>query len=182
MQTGEQPPQVVCACAITINGLPPDLDEIAAALGLLRGQFGATRDGAFQADLDVPAGFWRVWPAKKIALWIGRDPDQQPPLVHWQPQAELNLLDTVLRLGEHGIWLYEGRLRGNGVWSPSLPLKAVYEQLKLHPELFDQLSGEFGDSSGRSQQALISRLGCIEALSPAQAVRWLSIAYGLNCD
>ena len=117
-----------------------------------------------------------------IGLWIGRDPDQTPPLVRWRPPAELSLLEMILRLGEHGIWLFEGQLGADGDWSPPLPLKAVYEQLRRHPERFDRLSGEFGDSSGRSQHATISRFGCVEAVSPTQAVRWLSIAYGLISD
>lgn len=180
MEIGERPLQGIRACAVA--GLPPDLERIAASLGLLPEQFGPTRDGAFQAELDLPAGFWRVWPEREIGLWIGRDPDQPPPLARWQPAREMTLLEMVLRLGEHGIWLFEGQLAGDGGWSRPLPLKAVYDQLQHHPERFNRLSGDFGDSSGRSQRATISRFGCVEAVSPRQAVRWLSIAYGLSSD
>jgi hypothetical protein len=180
MEISDGPLRGVHACAIA--GLPRELEQIATSLGLLPEQFGATRNGAFQADLDLPAGFWRVWPERRIALWVGRDPDQPPPLARWQPHDELSLLEMILRLGQNGIWLYEGRLGGSSGWSPALPLKLVYEQLRLHPERFDRLSGEFGDSSGRSQQAVVSRFGCVEAVSPTQAIRWLSIVYGLTSD
>lgn len=180
VQVGERPLRGVRAFAIA--GLPSETDLMASALGLLPEQFGPTRGGALQADLDVPAGFWRVWPDKAIGLWIGRAPGQEPPLAHWHPQPELSLLEMILRLGEHGIWLYEGRLGNDGGWSPPMPLKGVYEQLCLFPERFEKLSGEFGDSSGRSRRAVISRLGCVEAGDPTQAVRWLSIAYGLISD
>lgn len=180
MEIGERPVQGVRACAVA--GLPPELKRIAASLSLLPEQFGPTRDGAFQADLDLPAGFWRVWPERQIGLWIGRDPSQLPPLAHWGPRAQLSLLEMILRLGAYGIWLFEGQLGGDGGWSPPLPLKAIYEQLRCHPMRFDRLSGEFGDSSGRSQHATISRFGYVEAVNPTQAVRWLSIAYGLTSD
>lgn len=180
LKIGEPPLQGFRACAV--GGLPPELESIAVSLGLLPEQFGPTRDGAFQADLDLPAGFWRVWPDREIGLWIGRDPDHPPPLVHWHPTQELSLLEMILRLGEHGMWLFEGRLGDDDGWSSPLPLKVVYEQLKRFPERFERLSGEFGDSSGRSLPAAISRSGSVEAVSPTQAVRWLSIAYGLSSD
>jgi len=180
MEIGERPLQGVCACAVA--GLPRELGAIAASLGLLPEQFGPTRGGAFQADLDLPAGFWRVWPERELGLWIGRDPDQRPPLARWKPGGELSLLEIILRLGEHGIWLFEGQLSDGEGWSAPLPLKTIYEQLRSHPERFERLSGEFGDRSGRSQHATFSRFGCVEAVSPTQAVRWLSIAYGLSSD
>ena len=176
----ERSSQGIRACAVA--GLPSDLAGIADALGLLPAQFGATRASAIQADIDLPAGFWRVWPKKGIGLWVGREPGPGAPLQRWQPGVELDLLEMILRLGEHGVWLYEGRLHAEDGWTVPLPLKAIYERLRLRPEAFDALSGEFGDSSGRSQQAVISRAGCVEAVSPTQAVRWLSIAYGLTSD
>jgi hypothetical protein len=179
--TCERRADAVRACAVA--GLPADPAEIARALGLAPGQFGATRGGAIQADIDLPSGFWRVWPDTGIGVWIGRDPDQSPPLRNWEPSAPLELLHTVLRLGEeYDTWLYEGQLHDASGWSAPMTLKAIYDLLRLEPDRFDALSGEFGDSSGRSQTAAIFRSGCVEAISPTQAVRWLSIAYGLNGD
>jgi hypothetical protein len=168
--------------AFAVAGLHGEPGQIAEALGLDPAQFAPTRHGAIQADLDVPAGFWRVWPDEGIGLWIGREPGTEPPLRQWRPRVRLDLLKVVMRLGERGIWLYEGQLHGDDGWTPRQPLKMIYEQLQRHPDAFDALSGEFGDSSGRSQQAVISRFGSLETLSPTQAVRWLSIAYDLTRD
>lgn len=176
----ERPFDGIRACAV--GGLPADAVLIAEMLGLLPTQFGATRGGAIQADIDVPSGFWRVWPDRGIGLWIGRDRGQPPPLKRWQPAVELDLLRTILRLGEHEVWLYEGQLHDESGWTSPLPLRTIYETLRLQPDNFDALTGEFGDSSGRSQTAFISRFGCVEAISPTQAVRWLSIAYGLTSE
>jgi len=176
----ERPLDTIRACAI--GGLPSEPALIAAALGLHPAQFGQTRRGAMQADIDLPRGFWRVWPEHGIGLWIGRDPGQAPPLLWWRPAAELDLLQTILRLGEHNVWLYEGQLRDESGWTEPLSLKAIYDELRRQPDTFEALLGEFGNSSGRSQSAFISRTGCVEMSSPTQAVRWLSIAYDLTSD
>lgn len=175
----ERPADTICACAI--GGLPVEIGDIADALGLLPEQFGATRGGAIQADIDLPSGFWRVWPDSGIGLWVGRDPGQAPPLQRWHPAVELDLLETVLRLGEHDAWLYEGKLHADDGWTEPMSLKSIYALLHVHGELFDAMTGVF-DDAGRAQHATITRSGCVEMSSPAQAVRWLSIAYGLNSD
>jgi hypothetical protein len=170
----------VRACAV--GGLPRDPSAIADALGLLPDQFGATRHGAIQADIDLPAGFWRVWPGRGVGLWVGRDPLQMPPLQHWQPTAEIDLLDLILTLGSHGVWLYEAQLRSEGEWGDHVPLKRVYEELQRGPQRYDAVRGAFGEPTGRSLNATILRSGCVEAVSPTQAVRWLSLAYDLTSD
>jgi hypothetical protein len=177
---GDRSFQRVRACAI--GGLPAETSAIAAALGLHPAQFGPTRRGAIQADIDLPIGYWRVWPDQGIGLWVGGDPGQAPPLQRWHAPAELDLLQTILRLGEHDVWLYEAQLWEENGWTAPLSLKAIYQGLRRRPNGFAALRGEFGDASGRSQTAFISRTGCVETLSPTQAVRWLSIAYGLNRD
>ena len=48
-------------------GLPKDLAAAASDLGVTPSQFQHMRGGALQAELDLPSGFWRVWPELGLA-------------------------------------------------------------------------------------------------------------------
>lgn len=169
--------------AVAVAGLPRDTAAIARALGLNAEQFGPTRGGAIQADLDVPAGFWRVWPTRGIGLWISRAPQRRPPLGRMAHTAELDLVQTVLRLGDHGIWIYEGRLfDADAGWTRPLPLKDLFHTLVRDQQRMLAVAGSWGDSAGRSHEAVLTRAGEMQAVSPTQAVRWLTIACGLPYD
>jgi hypothetical protein len=177
----ETPEEFVAAVAVA--GLPAEPSAIAAHLGIELGQLGATRGGAFQADLDVPAGFWRVWPARGIGLWISRMPGQRPPLGRVRPNVEIDLARTLLRLGERGIWLYEGRVydREHG-WSRPLALRPLYRALADGTDETLAVAGAWSDPAGRAYRAVLTRAGELQARYPAQAVRWLAIACDLPDD
>jgi hypothetical protein len=164
--------------AVAIVGLPRERASIAVALGLLDGQLAETRGEALEGELDLPPGFWRVWPSTGIGLWVGRDASP-PPLTRVGSMLTLDLSGTVRRLGEYGIWPYEGRALRDGRWTPPLPLKPLYEHLLAGADAFH---GSFGDEGGRSEEALFERAGRLRMRRPEQAVRWLEIASGLHND
>jgi hypothetical protein len=169
--------------AVAVAGLPGHPEEIARHLGVGLEQFGATRGGAIQADLDVPAGFWRVWPDRGIGLWVGRVPGQPPPLGRLCPSVEIDLAATLLRLGERAIWLYEGQLfheeRG---WTRPLALRPLFEELTQGGAEYIAIAGSWSDPAGRAYRAVLTRSGELQATRPTQAVRWLAIACDLPDD
>lgn len=165
--------------AVAVAGLPRAVEALADVLGLLPTQLAPTRDEALEAELDVPPGRWRVWPARGVGLWVGRD-TSPPPLARVRALYPLDLAETVRRLGEHGIWLYEGRVFEGGGWSAPLPLKPVY-QLLLGGEA-TAVCGAFGDRAGRGHEAMISRSGQLRMNHPEHALGWLEIACGLTDD
>jgi hypothetical protein len=166
--------------AVAVAGLPRRDAAIAGALGLDVAQFGPTRGGAIQADLDVPHGFWRVWPARGIGLWISRVPHQRPPLARIAHPANLDLVQTLLRLGDRGIWIYEGRLfDDNSGWGRPQQLKELFDVLARDQQRILAIAGSWGDSAGRSHDAVLTCAGEMRAVNPTQAVGWLSIACGL---
>jgi hypothetical protein len=176
-----EPEELVAAVAVA--GLPDEPAAIASYLGVETSQLGQTRGGALQADLDVPAGFWRVWPARGIGLWIGRAPGQRPPLGALRPNLDIDLARTLLRLGDRGIWLYEGRLyeRERG-WSRPLQLRPLYEALVDDANDTLAVAGAWSDPGGRAYRAVLTRAGELQARYPTQAVRWLAIACDLPDD
>jgi hypothetical protein len=165
--------------AVAVAGLPRAAVDVANVLGLLPSQLAPTRDEALEAELDVPPGRWRVWPTRGVGLWVGRD-TSPPPLARVRALYRLDLAETVRRLGEHGIWLYEGRVFDRGRWSEPLPLKPVY-QLLLGGEA-TAVCGAFGDRAGRAHEAMIFRSGQLRMSHPEQALGWLEIACGLTDD
>jgi hypothetical protein len=177
----DAPEELVAAVAVA--GLPAEPSAIAAHLGIEPEQLGATRGGALQVDLDVPAGFWRVWPARGIGLWISRLPGQLPPLGRLRPNLEIDLARTLLRLGERGIWLYEGRVydREHG-WSRPLALRPLYAALTDRSTDPIAVAGAWSDPAGRAYRAVLTRAGELQARYPTQAVRWLAIACDLPDD
>lgn len=177
----EAPQELVAAIAVA--GLPEESSAIASYLGIDEAELAATRGGALQADLDVPAGFWRVWPARGIGLWISRKPGQRPPLGRLRPNVDIDLARTLLRLGERGIWLYEGRLydREHG-WSRPLALLPLYRALTDGSTDTLAVAGAWSDPAGRAYRAVLTRTGELQARYPTQAVRWLAIACDLPDD
>jgi hypothetical protein len=165
--------------AVAVAGLPQALEAVAEVLGLLPSQLAPTRDEALEAELDVPPGRWRVWPARGVGLWIGHD-TSPPPLGRVRSLYRLDLAETVRRLGEHGIWLYEGRVLDADGWSAPLPLKPLY-QLLVGGEV-TAVCGAFGDRVGRAHEALISCSGQLRMSHPEQALGWLEIACGFKDD
>jgi hypothetical protein len=167
--------------ARAVRALPSDTVSVARALGLLPAQFGATRDGAIQADLDVPDGFWRIWPESGFGVWVGRAPNQPPPSIPSISMAGVDLAQAILRLGESGIWLFEGRiLRHGSGWTNPLALSDAYGLLMRSASDMLAIDGWFGDSSGRSHHGVLSRDGELQAVSPTQAVRWLMTIYAIS--
>lgn len=164
------PAGAVAITAVAVAGLPATAAELAAALSLLPEQFGTTRDGALEAALDLPPGRWRVWPDRGIGLWVGADASP-PPLTRVTAELPLDLRAAIRRLGDHGVWLYEGRIMRADVWSGPLPLKAIYPLL----EDADAVCGSFGER-GRSEEALLERSGRLRMQHPARALRWLEIS------
>ncbi|MGH2781393.1 MAG: hypothetical protein ACRDLA_08305 [Thermoleophilaceae bacterium] len=114
-----------------------------------------------------------------MGLWVGRD-TSPPPLARVRALYSLDLAETVRRLGEHGIWLYEGRIFEGGNWSAPLPLKPLY-QLLLDGNA-TAVCGAFGDRAGRAHEAMISRSGQLRMSHPEDALGWLEIACGLTDD
>jgi hypothetical protein len=164
------PARAVAVTAVAVAGLPASVAELATSLGLLPEQFGATRDDALEAELDVPSGRWRVWPDRGVGLWVSGDATP-PPLTRVTAELTLDLRGAVSRLGGHGIWLYEGRILRGGEWSGPLPLKSAYPLLADA----DAVCGSFAER-GRSEEALLERSGRVRMRHPARALRWLEIS------
>jgi hypothetical protein len=166
--------------SILVN-LPSDLVDVASLIGVRLAQLEPMRGGAFQAELDLPPGFWRVWPQHSIALWIGRAPDAAMPHIARPHRNDLDLLSTLLRLHRAGMWLQEASLVfDDGSRTHSAPLEAIISTLRTHGGQIVGIAGFWGDESGRALQAEIYRSGEIRAGSPTTALRWLETAYGLN--
>jgi hypothetical protein len=100
--------------ALAVIHLPADVDQACQLLASKR-QFEALRDGSLRAELDVPAGVWRYWPARRVAFWLGAHSDSRPSL---RADAQLDLYELLIRLGEQGYLLRDLKTLGPDGWGP----------------------------------------------------------------
>jgi hypothetical protein len=162
-------------------GLPTDLGALTQELGVASSQFQHMRHGALQAELDVPAGIWRIWPELGLALWVGRNPKATMPFISAPRRAAIDLHQALLRLHSSGLWLQEGRVvLDDGSLTGPLPLETIVAALREQKERIAGIAGFWGDENGRALEAEIHRTGELRACHPAQALRWLLTAHGLN--
>jgi hypothetical protein len=167
--------------AFLVAGLPEEPAAAAEALGLSLSLFVPARDGAWQADFDLPRGAsWRLLPEQRAALWIARDPAVAlPPMRSPWHRVELRLLDGLLRLGElEHVWLAEAALLDPASgWTPVYSGGTAMRLLAATPDI-GAVSGIWSDDRGRAIHAEIYRDGRILAESHSQAERWLLAAAG----
>jgi hypothetical protein len=104
-----------------IEGAGASIPEIAARLRLDTGQLGWGGDGALHAQLDCPAGSWRVYPSVATALWISDRPGVDPPPA--RPGAPLSFQAIVPRLRRRGVRFRDLQVRDAGRWTA--PVGAV---------------------------------------------------------
>jgi hypothetical protein len=97
-----------------------DVPDIAERLGINAAQLAWGGDGALHAELDVPAGSWRVYPPFRVALWISLRPGDDPPPA--PPGRRLRLGRTVRRLRRRGARSRDLQVCDGEVWS--VPLRA----------------------------------------------------------
>lgn len=167
--------------ASVLLDVPSELPELASMIGVGVGQLEPMRGGAFQAELDVPPGFWRIWPHHAVALWIGRAPNASMPHVALPHRGNLDLLTTLLRLHRSGVWLQEARLvLTDGERTESSTLEAIIAALHSHADRVAGVAGFWGDTSGNVVEGEVFRSGEVRVGSPTAAIRWLETAYGLK--
>lgn len=167
--------------ASVLVDVPRELPELASMIGVGVRQLQPMRGGAFQAELDVPPGFWRVWPEHALALWIGRGPYASMPHVAQRHRGQLDLLTTLLRLHRTGMWLQEASLvLTDGDRTESAPLEAIVAALRAHADRVAGVAGFWGDGAGNVVEGELFRSGEVRVSSPTTAIRWLETAYGLN--
>jgi hypothetical protein len=135
------------------------------------------RRGVLQAELDVPAGFWRLWPSRRIAIWVGCTADAVMPFVSRPFRRELDLERALLRLHRSGLWLQEANL----IRDHSEPerLETIIAAVRGDSRI-EGVAGFWGDESGRVYEGVLHRSGDAWLEHPTQAVRWLITAYGLD--
>lgn len=166
--------------AVLFTDLPETPEAAADVLGLSPEQLTDVRDGALQADLDVPSGAWRVWPQKRVAAWLGRS-TSSPHTSAALERAQLDLVDALDRLYERGYWCAELQLlRDEDGWSGSLPLKAALSKMIDGEQAVRGFSGVFGDGRGGSARVELLCDGQAWASSSIDAERWLLVASGLS--
>lgn len=163
--------------AAVVGGLPNEIESASAALGLQPHQLVAHREGAFQADLDVPRGIWRYWPTAGAAIWIARSEPILPPLPPGSSPEKIDLLRATTTLHEAGHWVAELSLRLDDGWGPPLRLRDALEVLTDPSVTVLGISGYWSDNDGAARVE-IYEAGQVWADSPLRAERFLLVATG----
>jgi hypothetical protein len=144
--------------ALAVIHLPSDADE-ACDLLASREQFEALRDGSMSAELGVPPGVWRYWPARRVAFWLGASRDARPSL---RANAQLDLYELVLCLGRQGYLLRDLKTLGPGGWGPRRRAGAALRALADDPSV-EAVRGVWADPAGHAIRLEIHTTGAMAA-------------------
>jgi hypothetical protein len=174
--TGIQPRVAGLKSAMLFTGLSADMGHAASALGLDASQFGHMRGGAQQAELDIPRGAWRYWPARGAAAWLGRKANVAAPQSELRAEP-LELSAAIARLFERGLWSSELRLLRRNGWSSPLPLKDALAELRDARVL--GVAATWSDGRGGAVHVELFSDGQVWASDALHAERWLLVANGL---
>jgi hypothetical protein len=178
-----QPRSALTRLAALLVGLPDGLDEAAAAVNLTPAQFMPMPDGAWQANLAVPSGIWRLWPERGIAAWFGARTDRpldQPP-ARLEP-ARLDLIEALRRLHRRGHWPGELSLLGPDGWTRAQVGYDALRQLAAAPDTWTALAGTWSDGVGGALYVEFDVHGRVWAHSRADAKHFLLLVAGLSDD
>lgn len=159
---------------LVLTGLPEDHDAALALLADPR-QFEPMRDGTMQADLEVPAGTWRVWMDRRIALWIGARRYASPAI---DIRQHLDLFELAAEVSDAGLMLRDMALRTRTGWGPTLRAHRALRGLAncAHGEV-DAIRGVWGISSDRAIRVEIHDSGRMFARDEA-TLRTIAQAIG----
>lgn len=159
--------------AFVVLGLPSEPREAAARIGVPLVQFASVADEGLQAEIDVPPGLWRLWPARGVAIWVGARPASLPRIAF--SCAEVDFARALVLLADDGLWPSELRVLTEKGWSPSLRVGTALRVLVAASA--DALYGLWSDEAGRALRATIFRTGEVRAETRELAER-LSIVLG----
>ena len=144
--------------ALAVIHLPIGVDETCDLLAS-KDQFEALRDGSMSAELEVPPGVWRYWPAGRVAFWLGARRDACPSL---RADAQLDLYELVLRLGRQGYLLRDLKTLGGNGWGPRRRAGAALKALAADP-FVEAVRGVWADPAGRAVRLEIHTTGAMAA-------------------
>lgn len=165
--------------ARVVSGVPAGIEAARDALRLAPGQLKPSLDGAWQGELDCPAGTWRVWPEHGTAAWIARGATDLPRVrddVHAQP---LDLIEAMRRLHARGLWCLELRILTREGWGPNEPAADELGRLLALGDDALGISGLFtGGEDGPARVELFVD-GTVWAANWLDAERWLLTAAGV---
>lgn len=179
--SARQPRSTRTCLAALFRSVPGTLDEAAAAVRLSPESFVPMPGGAWQADLAVPRGFWRLWPERGVAAWFGTRQDRpldRPP-AQLDP-ARLDLLNAVQRLRQHGHWPVEVSLLGTDGWTAAQPAYEALVALADGQEGWRAVAGTWSDGVGGAVYVELDRDGHAWAHERHDAERFLLLAAGLE--
>jgi hypothetical protein len=129
-------------------------------------------DGALHAELDCPAGSWRVYPRLRIALWISLRPGLGPPPI--RHGGRLPLAHLVRRLRGRGMRFRDLRIHDGESWSP--PLRAAEALSALKTSDVCAISAMWSRADHHPARIEVFHDGTLWAPAPADAAWWASEA------
>jgi hypothetical protein len=165
--------------ARVVAGLPRGVEAAREALRLAPGQLKPTADGAWQSELDLPPGTWRVWPELGEAAWIAHAGTELPRVGAGVRAQALDLVEAVRRLHARGLWCLELRLLTRDGWGPNEPAADGLARLVGLDAAVFGLSGLFSGGEDGPARVELFRDGTVWAANWLDAERWLLTAAGI---
>jgi hypothetical protein len=155
-----------------VLGTGEEVDQIALDLGLDTRQLSWGGDSALHAELDCPAGTWRVYPKRRMCLWISARPGYAPPSAC--TGERLKLASMVMALRARGIRFRDVCFYADDEWSAPLgPIAAVARVTSSEPS---GISAVWSSIDRHPARIEIFADGALWAPSPSDAAWWVAEA------
>jgi hypothetical protein len=155
-----------------VIGAGEEVGEIAHRLGLDEQQLSWGGDNALHAELDCPAGSWRIYPERRMGLWISARPGFDPPPV---PAGDkLQLVAMVLALRARGVRFRDVCVYEDGEWSR--PLGAIAALARMTSSEPYGISAVWSSIDRRPARVEIFADGALWAPTPSDAAWWVAEA------